>query len=103
MVGGVAGHYAGHHAVAGALGGCIVGHHMAKVNEEKAKQQQAASDARAEPDAEVSPPHALLLSDRSALGSSGQRGRAGAAKSSIRSSRNRSTPRPGDHRAIIGA
>ncbi len=36
VVGGVAGHYAGHHGVLGAIGGCIVGHHMANV---KAKQQ----------------------------------------------------------------
>jgi len=30
VVGGVAGHYAGHHAVVGAIGGCVVGHHLAK-------------------------------------------------------------------------
>jgi uncharacterized protein YcfJ len=28
--GAVAGHYAGHHGVVGAIGGCIVGHHMHK-------------------------------------------------------------------------
>ena len=36
-VGAVAGHYMHHHAVLGAIGGCIVGHHMAV---EKARQQQ---------------------------------------------------------------
>jgi uncharacterized protein YcfJ len=35
LVGGVAGHYAGHHTVLGAIGGCIVGHHLAN---EKEKQ-----------------------------------------------------------------
>src|SRR5271156_772321 len=41
-VGGVAGHYAGHHAILVAVGGCIVGHHMAAkhAQEEKAQQQQ---------------------------------------------------------------
>jgi hypothetical protein len=29
LVGGVAGHYAGHHGVLGAIGGCVVGRHMA--------------------------------------------------------------------------
>ena len=40
MVGGVAGHYAGHHGVLGAIGGCIVGHHLAK---EKGKENAAAA------------------------------------------------------------
>ncbi len=42
MVGGVAGHYAGHHAVLGALGGCAIGHHMATkhAREQRAIQQQ---------------------------------------------------------------
>lgn len=36
LVGGVAGHYAGHHGVLGAIGGCVVGHHMANSqNKEK--------------------------------------------------------------------
>jgi len=39
LVGGVAGHYAGH-GVLGAIGGCVVGHHMAN---EKAKQDDAAA------------------------------------------------------------
>jgi hypothetical protein len=48
VVGGVAGHYAGHHGVIGAIGGCVVGHHMAT---EKAKEQGAppAPPAQAEP------------------------------------------------------
>jgi hypothetical protein len=40
-VGGVAGHVAGHHAVLGAVGGCAVGHHMAKKKEREAQAQQA--------------------------------------------------------------
>ena len=40
LVGGVAGHYAGHHGVLGAIGGCAVGHHMAK---EKNKEGEATS------------------------------------------------------------
>lgn len=38
-IGAVAGHYMHHHAVLGAIGGCIVGHHIAA---EKAKQAQYA-------------------------------------------------------------
>jgi hypothetical protein len=38
-VGAVAGHYMHHHAVLGAIGGCIVGHHMAV---EKARQEEYA-------------------------------------------------------------
>jgi hypothetical protein len=37
-IGGVAGHFAGHHGVLGAIGGCAVGHHMAN---EKNKQSPA--------------------------------------------------------------
>ncbi len=40
VVGGVAGHMAGHHAGLGAVGGCAVGHHMAK--KKQAKQAAAA-------------------------------------------------------------
>ena len=36
-VGAVAGHYMHHHAVLGAIGGCIVGHHLAA---EKARQDE---------------------------------------------------------------
>lgn len=44
VVGGVAGHYVGKgHAVLGAIGGCMVGRHLAKVH----KQQQAAAHAAA--------------------------------------------------------
>ncbi|HUB85442.1 MAG TPA: hypothetical protein VL971_07090 [Rhizomicrobium sp.] len=45
-VGAVAGHYMHHHAVLGAIGGCIVGHHMAV---EKAKQEQYAKTHPAPP------------------------------------------------------
>jgi hypothetical protein len=37
----VAGHVAGHHAVAGAAAGCVVGHHRAKVKDREAKEQAA--------------------------------------------------------------
>ena len=40
-VGGVAGHYAGHHAVMGAAAGCSYGHHRAKVAARAARQQAA--------------------------------------------------------------
>ncbi len=40
LVGGVAGHFAGHHGVLGALGGCVVGRHMAN---EKDRQQHGAA------------------------------------------------------------
>jgi hypothetical protein len=43
LVGGVAGHYAGHHGVIGAIGGCVVGHHLAN---EKAKQEPTAQGAQ---------------------------------------------------------
>jgi hypothetical protein len=40
-VGGVAGHYAGHHGVLGAGAGCVIGHHEAtKHAREKVQQQQ---------------------------------------------------------------
>ena len=39
VVGGVAGHMAGHHAGVGAVGGCAVGHHMAK------KKQRAQAES----------------------------------------------------------
>lgn len=35
-VGGVAGHYAGHHGVLGAAAGCVVGHHEATVQRRNA-------------------------------------------------------------------
>jgi hypothetical protein len=43
VVGGVAGHVAGRHAVIGAMGGCIVGRHYAKENE---KERAAALNQR---------------------------------------------------------
>jgi hypothetical protein len=43
-VGGVAGHYAGHHGVLGAGAGCVIGHHEAtKHAREKTQQQQQGS------------------------------------------------------------
>jgi hypothetical protein len=40
-VGGVAGHFAGHHGLLGAGAGCVIGHHEAtKRAREKAQQQQ---------------------------------------------------------------
>ena len=36
VVGGVAGHMAGKHTTAGVVGGCAVGHHMAKTKDKKA-------------------------------------------------------------------
>ncbi|RBP10593.1 hypothetical protein DFR50_11879 [Roseiarcus fermentans] len=39
LVGGVAGHYAGHHGVLGAIGGCVVGHHLASEKDKRAAQQ----------------------------------------------------------------
>ena len=51
-VGGVAGHYAGHHGVLGAGAGCVIGHHEAtKHAREKAQQQQlgSSSDNQANP------------------------------------------------------
>jgi hypothetical protein len=41
VVGAVAGHFAHHHAVLGAIAGCAVGHHLAvKAREEKAAKAQ---------------------------------------------------------------
>ncbi len=45
VAGGVAGHYAGHHGVLGAVGGCVVGRHLAsrkaaREREERLRQQQ---------------------------------------------------------------
>ena len=36
-IGGVAGHFAGHHALAGAAIGCVVAHHHAKVQDRRAR------------------------------------------------------------------
>jgi hypothetical protein len=44
-IGGVAGHFAGHHGVLGAGAGCVIGHHeAAKHAREKAQQQQQGSN-----------------------------------------------------------
>jgi hypothetical protein len=40
VVGGVAGHYAGHHAVLGAMAGCAVGHHRASQRDKEEKEHQ---------------------------------------------------------------
>ncbi len=47
LAGGVAGHYAGHHGVLGAVGGCVVGHHLA--NEKDKQQGTAAQNPHPEP------------------------------------------------------
>jgi hypothetical protein len=50
-VGGVAGHLAGHHGLAGAAVGCAIGHHRAKVKERE-KEQDA---TRAQPAPKANP------------------------------------------------
>lgn len=46
VVGGVAGHFAHHHTVLGAIAGCAIAHHMAvKAKEQKAAQTQSTSHA----------------------------------------------------------
>ena len=52
MVGAVAGHFAHHHAVLGAMAGCAIGHHMAV----KAREQRAAQ-AKVAPPAAIAPQH----------------------------------------------
>ncbi len=42
VVGGIAGHLA-HHGVLGAVGGCVVGHHMAAKQQRELDQQQGMS------------------------------------------------------------
>ncbi|BAN23650.1 hypothetical protein [Caballeronia insecticola] len=42
-VGGVAGHIAGKHGTAGAVGGCAIGHHEASKKDKKAQEANAAS------------------------------------------------------------
>lgn len=46
MVSGIAGHYAHHHAILGAIAGCAVGHHMAvkQRREEEERRRQAAAN-----------------------------------------------------------
>ncbi|KNH05841.1 hypothetical protein BRCH_00975 [Candidatus Burkholderia brachyanthoides] len=43
VVGGVAGHMAGKHGTAGAVGGCVIGHHETSKKEKKAQEANAAS------------------------------------------------------------
>lgn len=45
-IGGVAGHFAGRHTVIGAVGGCLVGRHMAKKDKEAKAQAQAQAQQR---------------------------------------------------------
>jgi hypothetical protein len=48
-VGGVAGHFAGHHGALGAGAGCLIGHHEANKNaREKAQQQGSSSGNQAD-------------------------------------------------------
>ena len=48
-IGGVAGHYAGHHGVLGAGAGCVIGHHEAnKRAREKSQQQQQGPSAESQ-------------------------------------------------------
>jgi TctA family transporter len=47
VAGGVVGHVAGKHGVAGAAIGCAVGHHTEKKKEKKQKEQQQAAAAAA--------------------------------------------------------
>jgi hypothetical protein len=42
LVGGVAGHYAGHHGLIGAIGGCVVGRHLANRKAKEAAQHEGA-------------------------------------------------------------
>jgi hypothetical protein len=46
-VGGVAGHVAGKHGTAGAVGGCAIGHHEASKKDKKAQEANAASGSAA--------------------------------------------------------
>jgi outer membrane lipoprotein SlyB len=43
-VGGVAGHFAGHHAILGALAGCAIGHHRAKMQRQQQQVRPAPDD-----------------------------------------------------------
>jgi hypothetical protein len=42
VVGGVAGHFVGHHPIAGAAIGCAIGHHHAKVEDRRQAKAEAA-------------------------------------------------------------
>ncbi len=43
LIGGVAGHYAGHHGLLGAAAGCAIGHHEAKKREQENRSGQKAN------------------------------------------------------------
>ena len=43
VIGGVAGHYAGHHGLLGAGAGCVIGHHEAKKHAREHAAQQSVS------------------------------------------------------------
>ena len=43
VIGGVAGHYAGHHGLLGAGAGCVIGHHEAKKHAREHAAQQSDS------------------------------------------------------------
>ena len=43
--GGIAGHFLGHHAVLGALGGCLIGHHLAVKKDREREADAAIADA----------------------------------------------------------
>jgi len=43
VIGGVAGHYAGHHGLLGAGAGCVIGHHEAKKHAREHAAQQSGS------------------------------------------------------------
>ncbi len=45
-VGGVGGHFAGHHALLGAAAGCAVGHHMAVMHKRQARQQRQLANSQ---------------------------------------------------------
>lgn len=46
-VGGVAGHFVGKHPILGAVGGCVVGRHMANKKDKQAKAAQAQAQEQA--------------------------------------------------------
>ena len=48
-IGGVAGHFAGHHGLLGAGAGCIIGHHEASKHARERAEQDRASDSSSEP------------------------------------------------------
>jgi hypothetical protein len=51
------GHVAGHHAVAGAAVGCVVGHHQAKVRQKRAEEAAAQAPPAASGSAGPNPVH----------------------------------------------